>query len=73
MEPIPTVNNQQPYIACSIVTNMVERVLMKDHANNRPPQKVRNKTSVFLKSKWAIENKIALIKITNPGDEKSDS
>lgn len=45
---MPTVNNQQPKIACSIETKTVDLKFLYVKANRIPPIKVKNRTNVFL-------------------------
>ena len=63
--PIPTVKSQLPYKACSMETNVVDLVLVKVYANNKPPIKVSTVTKVLRKNKCANEKIIAFIKMNN--------
>ena len=48
ISPMPTVNNQQPYIACSMDTRIVDLVFLNVKAKSKPPKKVIRSTRVFL-------------------------
>ena len=70
MLPMPTVNNQQPYMACSIETNNVDLVLLNVSAKISPPINVRMITKVFLKKICPNENTMAFIKKKTLWSEK---